>query len=65
MEKLMLDTDKIERLKKLHGYTYDDLARKMGLNSRQHVYDYIKHKRIAGAVKFAEIFGVDPKDLIK
>ena len=62
---MKLDTDKIKRLKKSRNLTYQDIAGLMGFNSRQHVYEYIRHKRISGAEKFAKIFGVDAKDLIK
>ena len=62
---MKLDTDKIKRLKEAQNLTYQDIANKMGLKSRQHVYDYIKFERISGAEKFAKVFGVNPIDLIK
>ena len=62
---MKLDTEKIKRLKEARGITYREIAKLMGLNSRQHVFDFIKFKRITGAEKFAKVFGVDPKDLIK
>lgn len=60
-----LDTDKIKRLKTAAGFTWQEIADKMGLPTRQSVYDYIFNKRLKSADKFAKIFGVDPKDLIK
>lgn len=62
---MKLDTEKIKRLKDAAGLTYADLAKRMGLKSRQHVFDYITNERITGAEKFAKVFGVDAKDLIK
>ena len=60
-----LDIDKIKRLKEARGLTYQDLAKLMGFNTRQNVFELIRHKRLSGAEKFAKVFGVDAKDLIK
>ena len=61
---MKLNSEKILKLKKLHGLTYQQIANRMGLKHRQHVFDYIKNKRLSGAEKFAKVFGIDPKDLI-
>jgi len=62
---MKLDIEKIKRLKKSRNLTYQDIADMMGFKSRQHVYEYIRYARITGAEKFAKVFGLDPKDLIK
>ena len=55
-DKIMkLDIEKIKRLKEARNLSYEDLAKLMGLNSRQHVFDYIRHERISGAEKFAKV----------
>lgn len=60
-----LNSKKIKNMKLAAGYTWQQIAEKMGLNSRQAVYDLILNKRLKSAEKFARVFGVDPKDLIK
>jgi len=60
-----LDTEKIKRLKESAGMTWAQIAGLMGLKTRQAAYDLILNKRITGAEKFAKVFGLDPKDLIK
>ena len=62
---MKLDTQKIKRMKKAAGLTWLQIAEKMGLKSRQAVYDLILNKRLSGAERFAKVFGLDPKDLIK
>jgi len=61
---MKLNTKKIIRLKKAQNLTWQQLANKMGLKSRQHAYDYILNKRVTGAEKFAKALGVDTQDLI-
>jgi transcriptional regulator with XRE-family HTH domain len=62
MEKLQLDTQKIERL--WHGRTYTELADKMGI-SRQLLNYYLKSRAVSAAPMIAKALGVDPRDLVK
>ena len=61
---MKLNVKKIKELKKAQNLTYDEIAERMGLNSKQHVYDYIANERVTGAEKFAKVFGIDPIELI-
>jgi len=61
---MRLNTEKIRRLKEAQGLTWQQIADKMGANSRQYVYEYVRHERVTGAEKFAKVFGVEPIDLI-
>jgi len=59
-----LNIEKIKNELRRLGWSYDDLARAAGLNSRQLVHYYMRSKSIGGAEIFGKVFGIDPKDLI-
>jgi len=61
---MKLNVEKIRRLKKAQNLTWQEIAHKMGANSRQYVYEYVRHERITGAEKFAKVFGINAIDLI-
>lgn len=65
IEIMELNTEKILEIKAVMGFTYQDLADRMGFKHRQQVHDLIKQKRIWAADKFAKVFNMDPRDLIK
>ena len=60
-----LDKEKIRKLKRDADYTWDDIARIAGLDNRQTAYDRWARGHINAAEFFANIFGVDAKELIK
>jgi len=60
-----LATDKIEKLMAAYGIkNHSELGRKIG-ESRQVISLDFKKKSIHRVVKYAELFDMDPKDLIK
>ena len=59
-----LNTQKIEDELKRIGKSHSWLAKKMGI-ARQYVSYIFKTKPITQAERIAEVFGIDPKDLIK
>ena len=60
-----LNTTKILREMKRLGLTYEEIAKKAGLKSRQSAFYLLKSKSIHGAGPFAKALDVDPKDLLK
>jgi hypothetical protein len=60
-----LNTEKIDQLRIVFGYTWQDIADKGGLKSRQHAWEKFKRRSIKSADFFAKIFNMNPKDLIK
>ncbi|MCJ7507858.1 MAG: hypothetical protein MUO85_03905 [candidate division Zixibacteria bacterium] len=60
-----LNIKKIKKEIKRLGLSYQDIADKCKLNSRQQIYYYLKSKSLKGAEIFAKILDIDPKDLIK
>jgi transcriptional regulator with XRE-family HTH domain len=61
---LKLHTDKIEKERVRNSLSKAELARRMGI-SRQLLNHTIKHKQLFHVDKFAEVFDMDAKDLIK
>ena len=64
----MVDIDKIELLRKQHGYSQDTLALKMGYASKAGYNGKVRGIRqftIEDVVKLCNIFQLEPNDLIK
>ena len=61
---IKLNTNKVERERKRLGIRKAELARKMGI-SKQLLNYTIKKAQLFHVDKFAEVFDMDPKDLIK
>lgn len=61
---IKLNTNKVERERKRLGIRKAELARKMGI-SKQLLNYTIKHRQLFHVDKFAEVFDMDAKDLIK
>jgi transcriptional regulator with XRE-family HTH domain len=62
---MKLDSKKVRRLKKLHKLTWQQIAQKTGLKTRQAAFQIVSKERIGGADVFAKLFKLDPRDLIK
>jgi hypothetical protein len=65
VKSMELDVDKIKRIKEALGLSWNDIAVKGNLNSRQHAWDKYRRKSIKSAEFFGRIFNINPKDLIK
>lgn len=62
--KLKLNSNKVKKIKRKLGLTWDDIAKMGGKHSKQAVYDYVLNERVSGAVFFAKVFKCKPKDLV-
>jgi len=62
---MKLNTKKITKIKSALGLTWDDIAKKGGLKSRQHAWEHFNRGSIKSAEFFAKIFNINPKDLIE
>ena len=60
---IKLNVNKIEKERNRLDFSKATLARKMGI-SRQLLYYTMKYNQIFHVDKFAEVFDIDPKDLI-
>ncbi len=60
-----LNVKKIKKELKRIGWSYEGLAQKSGIGTKQAVFYYFKSKSIRGAELFGKALGIDPKDLLK
>ena len=62
---MKLDKEKIQRLKKVYGFTWADISKAGKLKSRQAAFYKWRDGSALQAQFFAKVFDLDPKDLIK
>jgi len=62
---MKLNKKKIENIKNAMGLTWEDVASKGKLKTRQAAYFKWRNGSALQAEFFAKIFNIDPKDLIK
>jgi len=62
---MKLNSKKVKREMERLGLTYQEVADKAKLNSRQIVFYYLKAQSFKSAEMFAKILNYDPKDLIE
>jgi len=60
-----LNIEKIHRIKKVLGLTWEDISDLGGLGSRQAAYEKCKPSNLRAAEFFGKIFNIDPLKLLK
>ena len=62
---MKLKTDKIKRLMERDRLTYEKVAERGGLKSRQMVAYYLRSGSVRGAEAFGKALDMEPKDLVE
>jgi hypothetical protein len=60
-----LDTEKIKKIKEALGLTWEQIAIKGGVNTKQQAWEHFNRGSIKSAEFFGRAFNFEPKDLIK